>query len=422
MAYDFCGLDFGTSNSTIGIYNGKEIQMVHLEDQKPILRSAIFFNDEQGGSLIGNRGVQEYLSGTAGRLMMSLKSVLGSTLMEERTFVQGRWLKYTEILGYLLRYIKEQAEKETGVELTRVVMGRPVRFHDHDDKRDRLAEKTLLAVAKEQGFQQVLFQYEPIAAALAYEESLEKEELAFIVDLGGGTSDFTIIRLGHRHKNTTEKRSEDILANLGIHIGGTDFDRLFSLRSVMPIFGLGGEMQGLSGLIQIPSSIYHDLTTWHTINGLYTHETKRALKSIWNHALAQKPIERLMRVIEKQQGHQILSRVEQGKCLLSNVDNISMDFSFVEKDFLIPVQRKEFEEAISEKGENLLDTVKHAVKVAGIRNQDIDSLFFTGGSTQIPLIRHSIQGLFPNAKCVQGNVFESVGKGLSIDAKRKFLG
>jgi len=418
VLHDFCGLDFGTSNSTIGVFDGGQSRMALLEEGRPILRSAIFFDYETGECVFGQRGVNEYLNGAHGRLMMSLKSVLGSSLMQEKTYINNRLVPFTDILGCLIRYLKQQAEKLLGHEITRVVMGRPVHFHDHDPKRDRLAQDTLESIAREQGFATVLFQYEPIAAALAYEATITREQIALIVDLGGGTSDFSVIRL--RPGVQKMDRYEDVLANQGIHIGGTDFDRSMNLESVMPALGIGSMMQGMSGRIQVPKSYYHDLTTWHTLHSLYHHKIHRELRMIHNTAVEKKAIARLIKVIEKQQGHRILNAVELGKCLLSEDVQVDLDLKFIEAEFTLAVTRKDFENIILEKVDELVSTLLDTVADAGVRNDQIDSIFFTGGSTQIPLIRQKICSYFPNAMSVQGDVFSSVGKGLIIDARRQF--
>lgn len=425
--HDFCGLDFGTSNSTIGIFDGQQIKMVPLEQGKPTLRSAIFFDYDNHRCIFGQQGISEYLAQGHGRLMMSLKSVLGSALMKEKTFIDKKWVSYTDILAHLLSHIKHQAEKVAGRDLTKVVLGRPVRFHDYDDTRDQLAQDTLEEVARRIGFETILFQFEPIAAALAYEQSIDKEQLALIVDLGGGTADFSVIRLEPQLKNqmkTTQQQSrdrhQDVLANRGVHVGGTDLDTRFSVELVMPHMGFGGRMKGVSGTIEIPSSYYHDLTTWHTINGLYTHSTRRSLDEIYNHAVNPKPIRRLINVIEMQQGHKILNEIEQAKCFLSSADHTTLDFNFIEENFLIHALKTQFETAIQDKIEQLIQTLLETVQAANIKNTAIDSIFFTGGTTQIPIIRQRIKACFPKATFVQGDVFSSVGKGLILDAQQRF--
>lgn len=416
--HDFCGLDFGTSNSTIGVYDGQQVKMVPLEADSPTLRSAIFFDYDTHLCVFGQKGITDYLSGGHGRLLMSLKSVLGSSLMSDKTYIDKRWVSYTGILEHLLRHIKKQAEACLGHSLSQVVLGRPVRFHDTDDQKDKLAQDTLEKVAREIGFKTVYFQFEPIAAALAYEQTLEQEQLAFIVDLGGGTSDFSAIRLGPNLSH--RERQQDVLANQGIHIGGTDFDRGFSLELVMPQLGLNGRMRGVSNLIDIPSSYYHDLTTWHTINSLYNYQTQQAIQSIAQHALDPKPVYRLLKVIEKQQGHRILNEVEQAKCQLSTVEQTHLDFHFIEENFTISTTKQQFETVIQDKAEQLLQTIASTLKDAGLQANAIDSLFFTGGTAQTPYIREKIQSYFAKAKLVQGDVFSSVGKGLILEAKRRF--
>lgn len=424
---DFCGLDFGTSNSTIGIVKAGQVQMVPLEQGKPTLRSAIFFDYTSHKCVFGSPGISEYLDHGHGRLMMSLKSILGSSLMEEKTFIDQKWVSYIDILERLIRHIKNTAEEFVGHSLTKAVMGRPVRFHDTDDKRDKLAQKTLQEVAHRAGFDTVQFQFEPIAAALAYEQTISKEQIALIVDLGGGTADFSVIRLRPQDNKQQNKqharqhnRQQDVLANQGVHIGGTDFDTKFSLGLVMPHLGLGGRMRSLSGTIEIPNSFYHDLTTWHTINGLYTHKIERAITEIYHHALEPKLIKRLKKVIEKQQGHKIIDIVERAKCYLSENNNTILDLNFIEENFSVNVTKIQFETFIHDEVEKLMHTLQDTVVSSGLKPHEIDSIFFTGGSTQIPLIRQKIQNAFPSANIVQGDVFSSVGKGLILDATHHF--
>lgn len=416
--HDFCGLDFGTSNSTIGIFDDNKITMVPLEKGSPTLRSAIFFNYDTDRCVFGQTGISEYLSEGNGRLMMSLKSILGSSLMEEKTLINKTWISYTDILACLLRYIKNQAEKLKGTELTRVVLGRPVRFHDYDDKRDRLAQDTLEAAAKSVGFETVLFQYEPIAAALAYEQTIDREQLALIVDLGGGTADYSVIRL--RTKTGEGSRKEDVLANKGIHIGGTNFDTRFSLDLVMPKLGLGDKMHGISNIIEIPSSYFHDLTTWHTINSLYTAQVLRDLRAIHNYAIDPKPIERFIQVVKKQEGHKILNEVEQAKCKLSENMNTLINLDFIESNFSIQAEQHQFQASIQDLVDQLIQTLESTVREAGLINNNINYIFFTGGTSQVPIIRQRIKEIFPDAHMIRGDAFSSVGQGLILEAKRRF--
>ena len=315
--------------------------------------------------------------------------------------------------------MKNQAEMQLKKELDTVVMGRPVRFHDTDDKIDRLAQETLEQIAKDQGFKVVAFQYEPIAAALTYEQQITSEELALIVDLGGGTSDFTVIRLSpYQHQKTS--REQDVLANHGIHIGGTDFDRLLSLKEVMPNFGLNGKMRGLTELIDLPSSYFHDLTTWHKINELYHPKIIAELKRILAMCTDKNKFQRFIATIEQRHGHRLLNDIEKAKRSLSIESDILLNLAYIENEFSLLLTRSGFERAIASQVKALGETIYETLQKALVTPQAIHAVFFTGGSTQIPCVYQLIQSFFPESKLIRGDVYGSVGYGLTLDAKKRF--
>ena len=228
-----CGLDFGTSNTTLGHDGAGGPALLPLEGAHVTVPSAIFFEPRQEPS-IGRAATAAYVAGKPGRLMRGLKSVLGTPLIEEATPVGRERLRLRDVIARYLATVKARAEAAAGVEFDRVVHGRPVHFVDGDPEGDRRAEETLKAIAHEVGFRDVAFQYEPIAAALDYERQVHGEEIALIADIGGGTSDFSIVRLSPERRRQAD-RSADILANDGVRIGGTDFDRYLSLKTVMPL-------------------------------------------------------------------------------------------------------------------------------------------------------------------------------------------
>ena len=198
--------------------------------------------------------------------MRSLKSVLGTSLIDETTRLGRERTSFRDVIAYYLGAVKRRAEQATGRELRDVVHGRPVHFVDNAPDADRKAEQTLREIAREIGFDEVTFQFEPIAAALDYERQIATEEVALIADIGGGTSDFSIVRLGPQRHGKAD-RAADILANDGVRIGGTDFDRQLSLGVVMPLFGFGSPMKRAG--LDVPSSYFHDLATWSNINRMY---------------------------------------------------------------------------------------------------------------------------------------------------------
>src|SRR6202046_2131865 len=230
-----CGLDFGTSNTTLGTIEGHAHVLATLEaDQTPI-PSAIFY-EVDGAVLIGRKAVDSYVEGAPGRLMRSLKSVLGTALIDETTRLGRERVSFRNVIAYYLGAVKRRAEQATGRELRDVVHGRPVHFVDNAPDADRKAENTLREIAREIGFDDVTFQFEPIAAALDYEREISTEEVALIADIGGGAPGFSVVRLGPQRHGKAD-RTADILANDGVRIGGTDFDRQLSLGVVMPVFG-----------------------------------------------------------------------------------------------------------------------------------------------------------------------------------------
>ena len=238
-------------------------RLLPLEGAHVTLPSALFFDFETGTDHFGRDAIELYTDGRTGRLMRSLKSVLGTGLMAESTRIRSRLVPFEDILGKFIKHLKVTAEQQLGMEITDVVMGRPTHFIDDDEMADSLAEQTLEKIARKQGFKHIRFQLEPIAAALDYERSLTGESLAVIADIGGGTADFTVARLGPGKSRNEAGR---VLANGGVHIGGTDMDRVLSVSQVMPLFGLGSKSK--DGRRNLPVWPFNDLATWHRINSL----------------------------------------------------------------------------------------------------------------------------------------------------------
>lgn len=414
----FCGFDFGTSNSTIGTFIHHAAQLVPLDGDKSTIRSAIFCDAENKEWVYGQDGVNRYLESTPGRLMMSLKSVLGSPLMEDETLIFNQFMSYSHVLSKFIQHIKSRAEQYTQTELNYAVFGRPVHFHDTDAAQDKAAQSTLETIAHTIGFKEVAFQFEPIAAALTYEATLKAEKLALIIDMGGGTSDFTIIRLRPGH--VPVDRTSDVLANAGIHIAGTDFDHKLSMNAVMPLLGLGSLMRGSSSDLEVPSVYYHDLTTWHMLSHLYNAKTISHVTAIHAAAHNKLLLARLLHVLKNRSGHHILHEVENVKQQLSETLQETLDLDFIENDLSETVTRERFNQVIQAEVESIIDTIHHTVKLSGIKPNDINAIFYTGGSSKIPMIRERISRLFPTADIVQGDAFGSVGLGLTLDAERRY--
>ena len=416
-----CGVDFGTSNSTVGFIGPRAqgeggTSLLALEDGKATLPSVVFFNADDDEVSYGRAALAGYLAGYDGRLMRSLKSLLGTSLIDGQTEVAGRALPFRMLLQQFIGEVKRRAERQAGREFSSAVFGRPVFFIDDSATADKLAEDTLAEIARAVGFRDVSFQFEPIAAAFDYESQITREELVLIADIGGGTSDFSLVRLSPERARQAERR-DDILATGGVHIGGTDFDKYLSLSSVMPLLGYQTLMNNDSA---IPSSYYFNLATWHTINQAYTKKTWTQLADVVRDAREPAKLGRLQRLIEAREGHWLAMKVEEAKIGLSDAPAIDLLLDRLSPPETLRIERTSFEQAIGHLVAEIDKTVLKLLADAGVARDQVDTVFFTGGSSGVRMLRERIGALLPNARKVEGDLFGSIGAGLALDAVRKY--
>ena len=406
-----CGLDFGTSNSAIGVARGNTLALAPLEEGRTLIPSAVFFDYEQRGrALFGSEAIAAYVGQTEGRLMRALKTILGSPLIGEKTNVGGRMVPLTEVVGIFVRHLKRQAEAFAGAEITSVVHGRPVRFVDNDDAADARAQAVLQSVGQDAGFLDIVFVPEPIAAAYHYESTVAAEELVLVADIGGGTSDFSVIRIGP-HRGGRVDRAGDILATAGVRLGGTDFDSDLSIGAVMPLLGFGTRL--IDKDLPMPSAPFHELATWATINFAYTAKNERDLAALAANAVEPEKVERLLTVVRKRLGHRIALAVEDAKIALSAASETAVPLDFIETGLAAQASRPGFERAIRARTDRLHATARGCIAAAGIDGNAIDTIFFTGGSSRVPAVRAAIARSAPSARVAADSDFESVAMGLT---------
>jgi len=413
---DACGVDFGTSNSTMGWSRQGQPSLLALEDGKMTLPSVVFFNADENEFSYGRAALSTYLAGYEGRLMRSLKSLLGSGMIDGQTEVGGRALPFRALLSQFIGELKQRGERAAGRRFDSVVLGRPVHFVDDNAESDQLAQDTLEEIARAVGFKHIAFQYEPIAAAFDYESTIDREELVLIADIGGGTSDFSLVRLSPERAKKTG-RLDDILANGGVHIGGTDFDKYLSLSSVMPLLGLGSKLTSNS---EVPSGYYFNLATWHTINLIYTRKAWQQLQDVYREVAERDKFARLLDLVEQRAGHWLALQVEAAKIGLSADESFTLELDRLRPPDTLQLTRAGFDASIDHLVESVEQTVGKLLADAGVKADAIDSVFFTGGSSGVHLLRKRIAALVPNAKQVEGDLFGSIGAGLALDAVRKF--
>jgi hypothetical chaperone protein len=411
-----CGLDFGTSNTTLGTIEGQAPALVALEAGQTTIPSAIFY-EVDGAVLIGRKAIEAYVDGAPGRLMRSLKSVLGTSLIDETTRVGRERTSFRDVIAYYLGAVKRRAEQAIDRELRDVVHGRPVHFVDNAPDSDRKAEETLRQIAREIGFEDVTFQFEPIAAAFEYERQITSEEVALIADIGGGTSDFSIVRIGpQRHDKAN--RSADILANDGVRIGGTDFDRQLSLGVVMPLFGFGSAMKRPG--LDVPSSYFHDFATWSSINRMYEPRVIADIRQVRQEASQPDLIDRLVRVVDEQRGHTLAMEVEDAKIALSDQRRADIPLEWVTPGLRAAIGRPDLVSHTRQLAERIAARIKICLAQARLAADDIDAVFLTGGSVRLAHVRKAIIKAVPSARIVEGDTFGAVGKGLTLEALRRY--
>lgn len=418
-----CGLDFGTSNTTLGVVESGLPRLAALEGDHVTLPSAAFFGLADGvranetGPRIGRAAMEAYLEGIDGRLMRALKSVLGTALIDETTQIGRNRVGFREVIASFLAETRRRAEADFDRPLDRVVLGRPVQFVTDDADGNRRAEAALGDIARSVGFRDIAFQFEPVAAALEYERALSGEELALVADIGGGTSDFTLIRLGPGRAGR-EDRAADVLANEGVRIGGTDFDHKLSMAAVMPFLGYRSRLKKAG--LDVPSWYYFDLSTWSRINFLYGSHVLRELVEVRRQAMQPELIDRLTHVLTEHAGHGLLMVVEHAKIALSAATTATIPLGLIERGLETTVGRDVFEEATEVLAEGITSRIRDCLAAAGCSAGDVDAVFLTGGSTGLPHVRRAILAELPAARAVDGDRFGAVGLGLAIDAARRF--
>jgi hypothetical chaperone protein len=413
------GIDFGTSNSAVAAIDASGVaRLVPLEGGLSMLPTAVFFNAEDKTVHFGREAVALYLTGTDGRLMRSLKSLLGSSLMHEHTAVGWGELRFQDVIARFLGELAERARASLSTLSPRVVLGRPVHFVDDAPDRDAQAQRSLEQAALAAGFQEVAFELEPIAAAFDYERRLTQEALVLIVDVGGGTSDFSVVRLGPDRAAHAD-RSADILATSGVHIGGTDFDRKLNVSRIMPLLGFGHT--GTHGR-QVPSSIFHDLATWHLINFQYAPQVMSRVQGLRVNYSVPLLHDRLITVLRRRLGHRLASEVEQAKISCSmraEAVAVRIPLEEIEPGLAASLTPSQMGEELEGLLAQVVACAQECVRRAGHQRQRIDAIYLTGGSSALKTLQDRLAAQMPGVPLVQGDLFGGVAAGLAYAAQQR---
>jgi len=430
------GIDFGTTNSAVAmLVPGRGIELARFSfrgEEFPSCRSVLYF--EQSKSANGQRRVHGYSGPPAiehyldadekGRLMQSLKSHLSSHSLTG-TEVFGRRHRLEELVTRMLSDLRRRAEEQFMQPIRRATVGRPVRFVGADsDEEDDFAVSRLREAFLAAGFEDVEFELEPVAAAFTYEATLDREELILIGDFGGGTSDFSLLRVGPEAARRGRRR-ERLLGNSGVGLAGDAFDARIVRKLVSPALGSNSEARSLNKILPaVPAWIYAHLEHWHYFSFLRTNNVREILKSARVRALEPEKIEALIAVIEGDLGYQLHQAVEKVKFELSEKEHAYFVFrdgssgaSTIELS--IPVTRTQFESWIAKDLAAIEHSVEALLSSSGVQAGDVDRIFLTGGSSFVPAVRRIFASRFGHDRIRGGNEFTSVAQGLALRAARR---
>ena len=406
------GIDFGTTNSALSILDTTENKIVKTFNEASILFFIQPQNSTKVQTYVGQPAIEAYVdSKMNGRFMKSVKRVLPrASFIETRVYNQ----KYTaaDLVTLILRYLKEKADDFLGQEITEIILGRPVVFDEHPDK-DRLAQERLEKAAGKAGFTSVSFQMEPIAAAFAYERSLKQNETVLVADIGGGTSDFTVMTLGPE-KYKLANRVTDIIAQGGIYIGGDSFDSSFMQQVLTPYFGKDLLYESSPGkMIEVPGILFDNITSWEKMNFFNVHKLLMEIDRFYIYTRKNEKLQNLRVLIEKNLGYSLFRAIEQTKIALSGADDTLFHFEketiAIDQNITIAGYDNVIGGNINKIG-NYLDSfmLKNAITPDGI-----DTVFITGGSAQVRALRNMMASKFGADKLRSGDFLNSVSHGLA---------
>ena len=418
------GLDFGTTNSSIAVADTRRQATLATfaagPDTTTSFRSILYFparerySQEKVETQAGPEAINSYLEAdTKGRLIVSIKSYLASPLFTS-TSINGRNYTLEDLIAIILRRLRTSAMQQFGTSASQVVLGRPVRFSGADNEADeQLALQRLKTAAELAGFQQISFELEPVAAAYQYETQLDRDELVLIGDFGGGTSDFTLARLGPGRKKAGRN---PVLGTSGVAIAGDTFDSRIMMRLVAPKLGLGSHYVSLGKQLPVPVWVYSQLSSWHHMFLLKEPKTMAVLREVKNQAVEPEKVRALVQIISENLGYALYRAVEQTKVGLTAEEIAGFLFSQSTVRLEDSLERWQFESWIQDDIQNIAACVRSLLDQCGVTPADIHSIFLTGGSSFVPVVRRFFSRTFGAGKLRSGEELTTVAKGLALRA------
>ncbi len=419
------GIDFGTTNSSVGLLRDGGVELVRFEDGSLSSRSMLYL--QKTGSAArskvtvwtGAAAVAHYLAtdqfddAVQGRLVQSLKSYLAARDLSG-TEIFGRQYRFEDLLSRMLKDLRQAASAQFGFEVTRAVVGRPVNFVGADTEADNdFAVERLRGALVEAGFTDIDFALEPVAAAAAYARGVARDETVLIGDFGGGTTDFSLLKVG-------ADGMQKVLASTGVGLAGDSFDARVVRRLVSPALGSESMAKSLDKkLPALPAWVYARLERWHTLSFLRTHSVRELLRTTEMRALEPEKIKALRSLVENDLGYHLHRAVQRLKVELSSRDEANFHFDGDAFTLDETVHREEFEAWIEPDLHRMETAVDAVLQEAGVSASSVNRVFLTGGTSLVPAVRRIFTSRFGEESVTTGEAFTSVAYGLALLAARQ---
>lgn len=412
------GIDFGTTNSTLAILDIQTNDIIKIFTTPSLL----FFPDNQISKApilyyVGEEAIDRYVeSRMKGRFMKSIKRVLPNKSFID-TKILNRSYKAEDLVALVLLFLKKQADEFLGENIRTAIIGRPVVF-DEKPEKDKLAQERLSKAAVIAGFETFYFQMEPIGAAFTYERQIKKEELVLVADFGGGTSDFSIMKLNPNSINIPD-RSGDMVAKGGIYIGGDSFDSDIMWHRGTPHFGRGVKEKWEEGKwLDLPLSYFTNICSWEKMNFLDSYKWRDNISKSYAFSDRDYRVKNLLTLIEKNLGYVFFKQIEKAKFGLTENDISELVFNEFDIKINELITIEDFECEIINKNVSKIDSyLQEFLKSQNIQISDIDTVFMTGGTSLVRPLRNIFVRLFGQDKIKSGDNFNSVAKGIAYSYK-----
>ncbi|MDR3528078.1 MAG: Hsp70 family protein [Rhizomicrobium sp.] len=413
------GIDFGTTNSVLALSEGlSEPHIVPFGDTATFRSLLCFYTEpnERGHKRVvgvaGPDAIATYeLHGGECRLIQSVKNFVADDSFRETT-VYGQRFRIEDLVGVILKQLRAGAEKSCGDLGQTVVSGRPVQFAG-SEPNEALALKRLTLAYNQAGFSDVRFVEEPLAAADFHLRGLQEDALCLIADLGGGTSDFSLVQL----IQSPEGPRRRTIGHAGIGVAGDVFDFRIIQNAVSPKLGKDSFYKSFAKRLPVPGAAYNKFQRWSELSMLRGSQTLRDLKDIRKTAEDAEGVAQLIYIIENELGLQLYRAVGHTKASLSSAEHSDFRFRSGPVEIEGSISRTAFESWIAQDIAAIMAVVDRLFSDTKTELAAVDRVFMTGGTSFVPAVRRAFDQRFQSAEIMTGDEFVSVAGGLALNGR-----